>query len=152
MAWDGFWIDGFEWRQTSFLFFKNGTRPFLRDFLYISRKLLDVFFDAEYKTVVSISDFFLFYAILMSYSFALGFRTLERPLQCLQFCFYSKQRDNIICFYLYTSITTTTAILCSMENSFPLRNKNKLFERKVIFVQLIYSITVFLVTMFPLIA
>ena len=45
-----------------------------------------------------------------------------------------------------------TAIHCSMENSFPLRNKNKLFERKAIFVQLIYYIIVFLVTMFPLIA
>ena len=46
---------GFEWRQTSFLCFQI-QNPFFAIFFACQGKLLDFFFDTEYKIVASMPD------------------------------------------------------------------------------------------------
>ena len=71
---------GFEWRQTSFPCFQI-QNPFFAIFFACQGKLLDFFFDIEYKIVASMPDNFffnfLFYAILISY-----FSTITYPIAC----------------------------------------------------------------------
>ena len=50
---------GFEWRQTSFLCFQI-QNPFFAIFFACQGKLLDFFFDTEYKIVASMPDNFFF--------------------------------------------------------------------------------------------
>ena len=59
---------GFEWRQTSFPCFQM-QNPFFAIFFACQGKLLDFFFDAEYKIVVSMPKIFLkfFYFMLFGY-------------------------------------------------------------------------------------
>ena len=95
---------GFEWRQTSFPCFQM-QNPFFAIFFACQGKLLDFFFDAEYKIVVSMPDSFfkivLFYAILILY-----FSTITYPItwpglyNAFFSAFYSKQLNKMIYFYL----------------------------------------------------
>ena len=82
---------GFEWRQTSFPCFQI-QNPFFAIFFACQGKLLDFFFDIEYKIVASMPDnffFLIFYFMLFWYCtfLQLHIRSLARPLQCLLFCF-----------------------------------------------------------------
>ena len=106
------------WVLTDLISVFSSTEPFLRDFLYIFRKLLDFFSYTECKIVAStLGTFFhsmLFWCRTLLY---LYFRLLTWPLQCLVFFFYQpikKTWTDVIIWRLY-------AFLCAPNGMRDLR-------------------------------
>ena len=72
---------GFEWRQTSFPCFQI-QNPFFAIFFACQGKLLDFFFDIEYKIVASMPDNFFFFNFLFYAILILYFSTITYPIAC----------------------------------------------------------------------
>ena len=96
---------GFEWRQTSFPCFQI-QNPFFAIFFACQGKLLDFFFDIEYKIVASSLTIFFFKFFILCYSDIVLFYNyisdrLHGLFNAFFSAFYSKQLNKMIYFYLY---------------------------------------------------
>ena len=106
---------GFRWQQTLFLFFQV-QYPFLRDFLYIFGKtsISSSILKTTSKHVQHVPYFMLFYVVLRYICISVPHTASTVP----SFLLFTAQKINIMIYFYYTSLTATTAIHCSMKNSF----------------------------------